>query len=60
MPCVEHHGFCKHTASSWNLALSAALACAGKSLPTSERQSKIRQIMNGEDVWIRGVHFHKA
>lgn len=58
-PTVEHHGWCKHSASSWNLALSAALACSGKNLPPNKRASTVRDIMNGENVWIRGILFRK-
>lgn len=59
-PTVEHHGWCKHSASSWNLALSAALACSGKNIPANQRAEAVQIIMSGEDLWVRGVIFKKV
>lgn len=59
-PTVEHHGWCKHSASSWSLALSAALACAGKNIPPNQRQAAVKLIMMGGDLWVGGVLFKKA
>lgn len=59
-PTVEHHGWCKHSANSWNLALSAALACAGKNMPADQRAEAVQIILSGETLRYRGVRFTKA
>lgn len=53
---VSHNG-CPHTASTWNLALSAALSHAGKTMNPQSREPVIRRMMRGESVTHQGASF---
>lgn len=53
---VSHNG-CPHTASTWNLALSAALSHSGKTMNPQSREPVIRRMMRDEAVTHQGVRF---
>lgn len=53
---VAHDG-CPHTASTWNLALSAALSHAGKTMNPQSREPVIRRMMRRESVEHQGARF---
>lgn len=53
---VAHDG-CGHTGATWNLALSAALSHAGKTMNPQSREPVIRRMMKRESVEHQGARF---
>lgn len=54
---VSHDGCPHESEKSWNLALAAALAHAGKTMGARSRESVIRMLMNGDEVTHQGAKF---
>lgn len=53
---VSHDG-CPHTASTWMLALSAALSHSGTTMNPQSREPVVRRMMRGESVTHQNVRF---
>ena len=51
------HGVCTHTADSYAVALSQALACVRKSASVTDRTSMVQSFLKKEPVWHDGVLF---